>query len=152
MFGDNGNPTSFLCGMVQYFRCLREVPLLCGRRHIFDASEKFPVTLLPFCVAGAIFSSPPRSASWPYVLFVWQVQYFRCLREVPSWPYVLFVWQVQYFRCLREVPSWPGPRGKPFPHPSPHPRTPVPPSVSLKVCGYFSQSSTFQLTKRGVTA
>ena len=64
---------------------------LCGRCNIFDGSEKFPVTLLPFCVAGAIFSCPPRIFSWPYVLFVWQVQYFRCtsfcvagaIREVP---------------------------------------------------------------------
>ena len=58
----------------------------CGRCNIFDASEKFSVTLLPFCVAGAIFSCPARSSSWSYVLFVWQVQYFRCLREIPSWP------------------------------------------------------------------
>ena len=41
MFGDNGDPISFLCG-----RC-----------NIFD------VTLFPFCVAGAIFFSPPRSSS-----------------------------------------------------------------------------------------
>ena len=113
MFGDNGDPTSFLCGRCNIFDASEKFLLLCGRRNIFDVFEKFPVTLLPFCVAGAIFSSPPRSASWPYVLFLWQVQYFRCLREVPSWPYVLFVWQVQYyFRCLREVPSLPGPRGR----------------------------------------
>ena len=118
----------------------------CGRCNIFDASEKFSVTLLPFCVAGAIFSCPARSSSWSYVLFVWQVQSFWCLREVPvtlrkvacdpssflcarcnifdaseKFPvtlltYVLFVWQVQYFRCLREVPAWPGPRGRLWPH------------------------------------
>ena len=63
---------------VQYFRCLREVPLLCGRRNIFDAFEKFPVTLLPFC----------RQCDFVTL--------------------------------------------KPFPHPSPHPKTPVPPSYTLK--------------------
>ena len=76
-----------------------------GRCNLFDASEKFSVTLrkvacdpssflcgrckclatmvtlLPFCAAGAIFSMPPRSSS-----LVWQAQYFRCLREVPRDP------------------------------------------------------------------
>ena len=76
-----------------------------GRCNLLDASEKFSVTLrkvacdprsflcgrckclatmvtlLLFCAAGAIFSMPPRSSS-----FVWQAQYFRCLREVPCDP------------------------------------------------------------------
>ena len=43
------------------------------------------------CVAGAIFSMPPRSTLWPNVWRHW-------------WPYLLFVWQVQYSRWLREVP------------------------------------------------
>ena len=119
------------CPLTVYWRVRKsrkwQTLTLCGRCHIFDASEKFSVTLLP-CVAGAIFSCPPWSSSWSHVLFVWQVQYFRCLREVlcdptslcgrcniscppwsSSWSHVLFVWQVQYFRCLREVPAWPGP-------------------------------------------
>ena len=61
------------------------------------------------CVAGAIFSMPPRSTLWPnvwrhwwpYLLFVWKAQNSRWLREVPC-VYVLLVWQVQYFRHLRE--------------------------------------------------
>ena len=69
------------------------------------------------CVAGAIFSMPPRSTLWPnvwrhwwphvwrhwwpYLLFVWKVQNSRWLREVPC-VYVLLVWQAQYFRHLRE--------------------------------------------------
>ena len=106
IIGDNGDPTFFLCG-----RC-----------NIFDASGKFLVTLFLFCVAGALVTRPPRSTLWPHVLFVWQVLYVRCLREVPVtgtqgslvtpplflcgrpprssadtakgwlWPYVLFVW------------------------------------------------------------
>ena len=71
---------------VQYFRCLREVlcdptSFLCGRCNIFVSSEKFFVVLRSFCVAGAIFSMPPRSSP-----FVWQAQYVRCLREVPRDP------------------------------------------------------------------
>ena len=97
---------------VQYFRVLREIPswpgpmiacdptsVLRGRCNLFDASEKFSVTLRKvacdpssFCVAGANV----WRQWWPYFIFVRQVQYFRCLREVPSWPYVLFVWQMQY--------------------------------------------------------
>ena len=109
IIGDNGDPTFFLCG-----RC-----------NIFDASGKFLVTLFLFCVAGALVTRPPRSTLWPHVLFVWQVLYVRCLREVlvtwtrgslvtprsflcgrpPRssadtakgwlWPYVLFAWHVQ---------------------------------------------------------
>ena len=105
----------------QYFQCLREVlcdPMfgdtgdptcfLCGRCSILDGSEKFP------CV---------------YVLLVWQVQYFRHLREghrdtARSSPwhkfrfvagsflaseqfcvtlYVRFVWQAQYFSMLPNI-------------------------------------------------
>ena len=66
IIGDNGDPTFFLCG-----RC-----------NIFDASGKFLVTLFLFCVAGALVTRPPRSTLWPQVLFVWQVLYVRCLREV----------------------------------------------------------------------
>ena len=66
IIGDNGDPTFFLCG-----RC-----------NIFDASGKFLVTLFLFCVAGALVTRPPRSTLWPHVLFVWQVLYVRCLREV----------------------------------------------------------------------
>ena len=91
---------------VQQFRCLRDVvpwPYTCLLGRV--ASDRHWLF-----VAGAIFSMPPRSSLWPYFLFVWQVQYFRVLRELSSsWSYVLFVWQVQYFRCLREIPSWPGP-------------------------------------------
>ena len=63
---------------VQQFWCLRDVvpwpyPCLLGR----VASDRHWL-----CVAGVIFSMPPRSALWPYFLFVWQVQYFRVLREV----------------------------------------------------------------------
>ena len=109
IIGDNGDPTFFLCG-----RC-----------NIFDASGKFLGTLFLFCVAGALVTRPPRSTLWPHVLFVWQVLYVRCLRQVlvtwtqgslvtpplfwcgrpPRssadtakgwlWPYVLFVWHVQ---------------------------------------------------------
>ena len=43
------------------------------------------------CVAGAIFSMPPRSTLWPNVWRHW-------------WPYLLFVWKVQNSRWLREVP------------------------------------------------
>ena len=61
---------------------------LCGRRSIFNASEKYfvtqclatLVTLLAFCVEGAEFSMAPRS-SLCIRLLVWQVQYFRHLRE-----------------------------------------------------------------------
>ena len=80
---------------VQYFRCLREVlcdptSFLCGRCNIFVSSEKFFVVLRSFCVAGAIFSMPPRNSFvtrahdrlCPHLLFAWQVQSFRCLREV----------------------------------------------------------------------
>ena len=77
------------CPLTVYWRVRKsrkwQTLTLCGRCNIFDASEKFSVTLLP-CVAGAIFSCPPWSSSWSHVLFVWQVQYFRCLREVPAWP------------------------------------------------------------------
>ena len=59
MFGDNGDPTSFLCGRCNIFDASEKFLFcLCGRRNIFDAFEKFPVTLLPFCVAGAIIFSP----------------------------------------------------------------------------------------------
>ena len=59
---------------MQYFRCLREVPLLCGRRNIFDAFEKFPVTLRKVaCDPSSFLCARP-------------VQYFRCLREVPRDP------------------------------------------------------------------
>ena len=91
--------TDFVLWQVQYFRCLREVlcdpTSLCGRCNIFDASEKFFVVSRSFCVAGAIFSMPPRSSwevpawprahdrLWPHLLFAWQVQSFRCL-----WPYL----------------------------------------------------------------
>ena len=80
---------------VQYFRCLREVlcdptSFLCGRCNIFVSYEKFFVVLRSFCVAGAIFSMPPRNSFvtrahdrlWPHLLFAWQVQSFRCLQEV----------------------------------------------------------------------
>ena len=69
---------------------------LCGRRNIFNASEKYFVTQCwrhwwPYVWRHW----------WPYLLFVWQVQNSRWLREVPC-VYVLLVWQVQYFRHLRE--------------------------------------------------
>ena len=92
---------------VQQFRCLRDVvpwPYTCllGRvasdRHwlcvagaIFSMPPRSSLlTLLPFCVAGAIFSCPPRNSFvtrahdrlWPHLRFAWQVQSFRCLREV----------------------------------------------------------------------
>ena len=98
----------------QYFRCLREVPrdptFLCGRCNIFDASEKFPVTWTqgslvtppPFCVAGAIFSMPPRSSPWHCERLLVTLPPF-CVAGANVWwqwwPYFLFVWQVQYFRC-----------------------------------------------------
>ena len=129
--------TDFLW-QVQYFRCLREVP-------------RDPTYPRSFCVAGAIFSMPPRSSCvtrtqgslvTPPLFFCGRCQLFRCLREVPRdtakgclWPYLL----VNNFAA-----SWPYlPLGKshkwltfvtlkPFPHPSPHPKTPVPPSYTLK--------------------
>ena len=49
---------------------------LCGRRNIFNASEKYfvtqclatLVTLLAFCVAGAVFSMAPRSSLCTFCL------------------------------------------------------------------------------------
>ena len=76
---------------VQYFRCLREVP-------------RDPTYLRSFCVAGAIFSMPPRSSCVTRTqgslvappLFCGRCQLFRCLREVARdtakgclWPYLL---------------------------------------------------------------
>ena len=157
---------------VQYFRVLREVLrgltfFLCGRCNIFDASEKFlrdpgPWSLVappPFCVAGAIFSMPPRSSPWHCERLLVTLAPF-CVAGANVWrqwwPYFLFVRQVQYFRCLREVPLLCGRRNifdafekfpvtllpfcrqcdfvtlKPFPHPSPHPKTPVPPQLYPK--------------------
>ena len=63
---------------VQQFRCLRDVvpwPYTCLLGRV--ASDRHWLF-----VAGAIFSMLPRSSLWPYFLFVWQVQYFRVLREV----------------------------------------------------------------------
>ena len=56
---------------VQQFRCLRDVvpwPYTCLLGRV--ASDRHWL-----CVAGAIFSMPPRSSLWPYFL-VWQVNIF----------------------------------------------------------------------------
>ena len=66
IIGDNGDPTFFLCGRCNIFRCFRT----------------FFVIPPPFCVAGANH----WRQWWPYFLFVWQVQYFRCLGEVSRDP------------------------------------------------------------------
>ena len=55
---------------------------LCGRRNIFWCFRTFFVIPPPFCVAGANH----WRQWWPYFLFVWQVQYFRCLGEVSRDP------------------------------------------------------------------
>ena len=55
---------------------------LCGRRNIFRCFRTFFVIPPPFCVAGANH----WRQWWPYFLFVWQVQYFRCLGEVSRDP------------------------------------------------------------------
>ena len=59
---------------VQYFSMLPNIfcdstSFLCGR----CKSLATMMTLLSFCVAGAIFSMPRGSFSWPYFHFVWQV-------------------------------------------------------------------------------
>ena len=74
--------TFALCGRRNIFRCFRTFfarpgpkgrlwphLLLCGR----CKSLATMLTLLSFCVAGAIFSMPRGSFSWPYFYFVWQV-------------------------------------------------------------------------------
>ena len=72
---------------VQQFRCLWDVvpwPYTCLLGRV--ASDRHWL-----CVAGATFSTPPRSSCvtrahdrlWPHLLFAWQVQSFRCL-----WPYL----------------------------------------------------------------
>ena len=60
----------------QYFSMLPNIfcdstSFLCGR----CKSLATMMTLLSFCVAGAIFSMSRGSFSWPYCHFVWQVHY-----------------------------------------------------------------------------
>ena len=69
--------TFSLCGRRNIFRCFRNIfcdstSFLCGR----CKSLATMVTLLSFCVAGAIFfdASEKFCWLWPYVLFVWHVQ------------------------------------------------------------------------------
>ena len=104
---------------------------LCGRRNIFRCFRTFFVIPPPFCVAGANH----WRQWWPYFLFVWQVQYFRCLGEVSRDPISILCGRCtsnpaseKYFVTPRsfcvagaicsmsEKFSWPGPRGRLWPH------------------------------------
>ena len=146
---------------VQYFRCLRDsfrdltkcvagaifslLPRYCPWRHAAVACDPIP----SFSVAGTIVSRDPTYflvAYDPFLLCnpchgfcVAGAIYFAASESVAlrlKWPLVTSsVWQVRYFSLPpRRSPTLLVGRVtlKPFPHPSPHPKTPVPLSSTLK--------------------
>ena len=132
---------------VQYFRVLREVLrgltfFLCGRCNIFDASVKFLrdpgpwslVTPPPFCVAGAIFSMPvtlPTFGVGSQVTTSWPCPRTSATISMPPrcCPLTVYLLVGKPYVC----PQCDFVTLKPFPHPSAHPKTPVPPSYTLNV-------------------
>ena len=108
---------------VQYFRCLREVP-------------RDPTYLRSFCVAGAIFSMPPRSSCvtraqgslvTPPLFFVAGANFFNASEKFPVTLQRVAVHIKPYVCRQCDFVTL-----KPFPHPSPHPKTPVPPQLYPK--------------------